>query len=194
MELNGKKIILASTSPRREAILAGMDIEFTKEPKTHFIEHYKDDTPSEMIPILMSEGKSEGFHRRLGKNEVLITADTMVILDGLALGKPHHSSEAYEMLGKLSGKRHSVVTAVTLRDSKHKKTFIETSYVYFNDLGKEEIKYYVDKYKPFDKAGAYGIQEWIGSIGISRIEGSFDNVAGLPGAKLYQELKEFAKG
>jgi septum formation protein len=191
MDLNGKTLILSSTSPRREKILSDMDIIFSVEPKTRFLEKYDQSTPHEQIPVLMAEGKSEGFHRELERNEILLTADTMVFVDDKAIGKPHHHEEAYEMLRSLSGKKHKVITAVTLRDRKGKVTFTDTSFVYFNDLSDEEIKYYVDKYKPFDKAGAYGIQEWIGYIGISRIEGSFTNIMGLPAAKTYQELKKF---
>ncbi len=191
MYLNGKALILSSTSPRREKILSEMDIIFSVEAKTRFQEKYDALIPHEQIPILMSEGKSNGFHRELDKDEILLTADTIILLDDKVIGKPHHHEEAYEMLRTLSGKRHKVITAVTLRDRKGKVTFTDTSYVYFNDLSGEDIKYYVDKYKPFDKAGAYGIQEWIGCIGISRIDGSFSNVMGLPAAKTYQELKEF---
>jgi len=192
MDLNGKSLILSSTSPRREKILSEMDIIFSVEAKTRFQEKYDAQIPHEQIPILMSEGKSKGFHRELEKNEILLTADTMVLLDDKAMGKPHHHKEAYEMLRTLSGKKHKVITSVTLRDSKSMFTFTDTSYVYFNDLSEEDIKYYIDKYTPFDKAGAYGIQEWIGNIGISRIEGSFTNIMGLPSAKTYQELKKFA--
>lgn len=192
MDLNGKTLILSSTSPRREKILSEMDIIFSVEAKTRFQEEYDESTPHEQIPILMSEGKSDGFHRELEKDEILLTADTMVFVDDKAIGKPHHHEEAYEMLRTLSGKKHKVITSVTLRDRRGKETFTDTSYVYFNDLSEEDIKYYVDKYKPFDKAGAYGIQEWIGYIGISRIDGSFTNIMGLPAAKTYGEIKKFA--
>jgi septum formation protein len=191
MNLKDKKIILSSTSPRRETLLKGLDIDFKVDCRTHFKENYDNDTPIEKIPLLMSEGKSKGFHRDLKENEILITADTMVYIDGIVLGKPHDRKASVDMLKQLSGKKHKVITAVTIRDSNKGETFADTSYVYFKDLSEEEIDYYVSKYKPYDKAGSYGIQEWIGYIGITKIEGSFCNIMGLPVQKVYQELQKF---
>ncbi|MCI1786111.1 MAG: Maf family nucleotide pyrophosphatase [Bacteroidales bacterium] len=191
MDLKGKKIILSSTSPRRETLLKGLDIDFKVDCRTHFKESYGKDTPIEEIPALMSEGKSKGFHRDLKENEILITADTMVYVDGKVLGKPHDHKASIDMLRELSGKRHKVITAVTIRDNHRSETFTDTSCVFFKDLSEEEIDYYVSKYKPYDKAGSYGIQEWIGYIGITKIEGSFCNIMGLPVHKVYRELQKF---
>jgi septum formation protein len=145
----------------------------------------------------MSEGKSEGFHRPLKDDEILITADTMVILPPLGgspgeiLGKPRDRADAIRMLRDLSGRSHHVTTAVTLRDTHKKETFTATTEVWFKSLSPEEITYYVDTYKPFDKAGAYAIQEWIGHIGITRIEGSYFNVVGFPVQRVYEALQRF---
>ena len=140
---------------------------------------------------MMSEGKSYGFHRPLDADEILITSDTMVYVDGKTLGKPADRAEAISMLRSLSGKEHQVITGVTIRDNKRSETFSDTSYVFFKELSDEEISYYIDTYKPFDKAGAYGIQEWIGYVGITRIEGSFYTIMGLPTHLVYQELLKF---
>ena len=141
----------------------------------------------------MSEGKSGGFHRQLGPDEILLTSDTMVICDGKALGKPHGREEAISMLRFLSGKCHSVVTAITLRDASRSKTVSDKAFVHFKELTDNEIEYYVDNYKPYDKAGAYAIQEWIGYIGITKIDGSFFTIMGLPIHLVYQELEYFLK-
>ena len=191
MDLKSRKLILASASPRRRELLQGADLQFTVDADTDFIESYAPDTPAEDIPALMSEGKSYGFHRQLEENEILLTSDTMVICDGKAMGKPHDRQEAVEMLEFLSGKCHSVVTAITLRDSVHSETVYDKACVHFKTLTPAEIEYYVDKYRPYDKAGAYAIQEWIGYIGISKIEGSFFTIMGLPIHLVYQELAKF---
>lgn len=191
MDLKSRKLILASASPRRRELLQGADLQFTVDADTDFIESYAPDTPAEDIPALMSEGKSYGFHRQLEENEILLTSDTMVICDGKAMGKPHDRQEAVEMLEFLSGKCNSVVTAITLRDSVHSETVSDKACVHFKTLTPAEIEYYVDKYRPYDKAGAYAIQEWIGYIGISKIEGSFFTIMGLPIHLVYQELAKF---
>jgi MAF protein len=191
MNTNGKKIILASGSPRRKELMAAMDIEFTIDSKTNFIEEYAAGTPHEMVPQLMSEGKSLGFHRPLEDNEILVTSDTMVLCGNEILGKPSGREDAVRMLRLLSGRGHHVITAVTIRSKSKIKSFSVTSEVFFKNLSQEEIDYYVDTYKPFDKAGAYGIQEWIGYIGISRLEGSFYNVMGFPAQRFYEELQNF---
>ena len=140
----------------------------------------------------MSEGKSAGFHRPLAEDEILITADTMVIIPGKEiLGKPKDRQDACRMLRDLSGRSHHVITAVTLRDSQKKETFTVTTEVWFKELSESEINYYIDTYKPFDKAGAYAIQEWIGHIGITRIEGSYFNVVGFPVQRVYEALMRF---
>jgi len=191
MDLKGKKIILASASPRRKELLDSLDIDFTIDTQTNFKESYNSIKPLERIPSMMSEGKSYGFHRPLDADEILITSDTMVYVDGKTLGKPTDRADAISMLRFLSGKEHQVITAVTIRDNKRSETFSDTSSVFFKELSDEEISYYIDTYKPFDKAGAYGIQEWIGYVGITRIEGSFYTIMGLPTHLVYQELLKF---
>jgi septum formation protein len=191
MNLNGRKIILASNSPRRRELLEGLDIPFTVDAETSFVENTPESIPHEKIPEAMSEGKSLGFHRALAPDEILVTSDTMVLCGKEILGKPHSHEEAERMLRLLSGREHQVITAVTIRNSSRHKTFSVTTNVFFKDLSDEEIDYYIDSYKPYDKAGAYGIQEWIGYVGISRIEGSFYNVMGFPTHRFWQELQAF---
>ncbi len=192
MDLKSIHIILASGSPRRRELLKGLDLDFEVDTRNNFVEKYDPSTPFDKVPLLMSEGKSAGFHRDLIPGEVLITADTMVILPGKEiLGKPKDREDAVRMLRDLSGREHHVVTAVTLRGISHKESFTATTKVWFKELSDEEITYYVDTYKPFDKAGAYAIQEWIGHIGITRIEGSYFNVVGFPVQRVYEALKRF---
>ena len=191
IDLKDKQIILASGSPRRRELLSAMDIPFTVDTGNTFDESWSSDTPHEKVPELMSEGKSFGFHRELADNEILVTSDTMVLCGTEILGKPKDRDDAIRMLKLLSGRGHQVITAVTIRDREKKKTFSVTSNVFFKELSDSEITYYLDTYKPYDKAGAYGIQEWIGYIGISRLEGSFYNVMGFPASRFYEELKAF---
>ena len=191
IDLKDKQIILASGSPRRRELLSAMDIPFTVDTGNTFDESWSEDTPHEKVPELMAEGKSFGFHRELADNEILVTSDTMVLCGTEILGKPKDRDDAIRMLNLLSGRGHQVITAVTLRDREKKKTFFVTSNVFFKELSDSEITYYLDTYKPYDKAGAYGIQEWIGYIGISRLEGSFYNVMGFPASRFYEELKAF---
>jgi septum formation protein len=191
MDIKGKKIILGSNSPRRKELLAGLDIEFTVDTGNTFEEVYDPATPHERIPEVLSEGKSYGFHRPLAEGEVLITSDTLVLCEDRVMGKPRSREEAFDMLRFLSGKEHKVITAITVRDSQRCKTSSDTAIVFFKELSDNEIEYYVDTFKPFDKAGAYGIQEWIGYIGIGKIEGSFFTIMGLPVHLVYQELLNF---
>ena len=197
MDLHGKRIILGSNSPRRRELLKGLDIDFTVDTGNNFQENFGLGVPYDTVPRLMSEGKSHGFHRPLEDSEILITADTMVILPaedgrpGEILGKPKDRADACRMLRDLSGRRHHVTTAVTLRDSRREETFEVTTQVWFKPLTEAEIAYYVDTYKPFDKAGAYAIQEWIGYVGITRIEGSYFNVVGFPVQRVYEKLQSF---
>lgn len=193
MDTHGKRIILASNSPRRKELLAALDIDFTVDTGTSFVETYSPDTPHERVPELMSRGKSLGFHRELDSDEILVTSDTMVLCGKEILGKPVDREDAERMLKLLSGREHQVITAVTIRDQEHEKTFSVTSSVLFKELSNSEIDYYINTYKPFDKAGAYGIQEWIGYIGITGIEGSFYNVMGFPTQRFYDELQSFLK-
>lgn len=194
----GKRIILGSNSPRRRELMAGLGLPFTVDTGNSFEECYAPDTPHEIIPTLMSEGKSAGFHRPLEEDEILITADTMVLLHdrgGLSpiLGKPHSREEAVAMLHELSGRTHEVITSVTIRDTKRKETFSDSTLVTFRPLADEEIEWYVDNYRPYDKAGSYGVQEWIGYVAITGIQGSFYNVMGFPTHKVYERLRTFLK-
>lgn len=193
MDTGGKRIILASNSPRRRELLAALGLEFTVDTGTSFVEEYTPDTPHTKVPELMSRGKSLGFHRPLEEDELLVTSDTMVLCGTEILGKPLDKADAVRMLRMLSGREHQVITAVTIRDSKREKTFSVTSNVFFKKLSYNEIDYYIENYKPFDKAGAYGIQEWIGYIGITGIEGSFYNVMGFPTQRFFDELQDFIR-
>ena len=194
MDLKGKRIILGSNSPRRRELLSGLNIDFEVDTRNDFNECFDPVTPFDEVPVLMSEGKSAGFHRPLADDEILITADTMVILpptgsrEGEILGKPRDREDAVRMLRDLSGRGHHVTTAVTLRTSSRMETFTDTTEVWFKPLSEEEIAYYVDTFKPYDKAGAYAIQEWIGYAGITRIDGSYFNVVGFPVQKVYEAL------
>ena len=192
MDLKGKHVILASGSPRRRELLAGLGVEFEVDTNTSFKEDFSPEMPHSEVPALLSEGKSHGFWRPLEKGEILITSDTMVLLDKLIMGKPRSREEAADMLLKLSGRVHEVITAVTVRDAVHEETVTDTTMVTFRVLSREEIDYYIDTCRPFDKAGAYGIQEWIGYAACTGIEGSFYNVMGFPVHKVYEELVKFA--
>lgn len=191
MDTKGKKIILGSNSPRRRELLAGLDIEFTVDTGNTFEEIYDASTAHELIPEVLSKGKSYGFHRELADDEILITSDTLVLCGETVMGKPRSREEAIAMLKALSDREHKVITAITLRDSVRCSTVSDTAYVHFNRLTDKEIEYYIDTYKPFDKAGAYGIQEWIGYMGIDRIDGSYFTIMGLPVHLVYQELLKF---
>ena len=200
MDLKGKRIILGSNSPRRRELLKGLGIDFLVDTRNNFDENFSSETPYDEVPRLMSEGKSLGFHRPLEPDEILITADTMVILPpdngrpGEILGKPRDREDAIRMLRDLSGRGHHVTTAVTFRTVNRKETFSDTTEVWFKELTGEEIAYYVDTFKPFDKAGAYAIQEWIGYAGITRIDGSYFNVVGFPVQRVYETLLRFLEG
>lgn len=191
MNIGDKKIILGSGSPRRKELLSGLNIDFEVDTRNDFNEYINRDIPHPQIPVLMSEGKSFGFHRPLADNEILITSDTLVLCGDMVLGKPSTEKEAAWMLRSLSGKAHEVITAVTIRSSSRKETFSDTAAVHFKELTDSEISYYIDNFKPYDKAGAYGIQEWIGYIGITGIEGSFFTIMGLPVHLVYRKLLEF---
>jgi len=191
MDLKGKSIILASASPRRKELLSGLCVDFEVDTKNNFEETYAPETIPEKIPEILSEGKSLGFHRPLEPDEILISSDTLVLCEGHVMGKPHSREDAYNMLRLLSGRSHKVITAVTIRDSFRTETFSDTSIVHFKELSDSEIYYYIDNFKPFDKAGAYGIQEWIGYIGIERIEGSYFTIMGFPVHLVYDEILKF---
>ncbi|HIS22451.1 MAG TPA: septum formation protein Maf [Candidatus Cryptobacteroides intestinipullorum] len=191
MDLHGKRIILGSASPRRKELLRGLDLEFETDTGNTFTEDFRNITSLHEIPAMMSRGKSHGFHRQLSPDEILITSDTVVICGDEVMGKPRDREDAVRMLRKLSGRRHEVVTAVTIRSAGKEETFSDTAFVRFRELGKEEIDYYIDKYRPYDKAGAYAVQEWIGYIGIESIEGSFYTIMGLPVFQVYRHLEKF---
>lgn len=193
-KLNGYKLILASSSPRRKFLLEGVDIDFTVEVCGDVTEDFDQSMDIQNVPEYLAELKSVGYSRILEDNEVLVTADTMVLCNNQILGKPKDREDAIRILFALSGKKHQVLTGVFIRSNNKRKSFTATSDVYFRDLTKQEIEYYVDKYQPYDKAGAYGAQEWIGYVAISRIEGSFFNVMGLPIQSLYLELDKFLSG
>lgn len=182
---------LASASPRRRELLKGLDIDFTVEPGKDEKEAFGADLPHTEIPAFLARHKSETFHRALAPREVLITADTLVFLDEQILGKPLDAEEARQMLRDLSGRTHTVTTGVALRTCEKIHTFSDTTEVDFKPLTDEEIAYYIEKYRPFDKAGAYGVQEWIGYVGITAIRGSYFNVMGLTVQRLYTELCGF---
>ena len=184
------KLILASASPRRRQLLEGAGFEFEVRLKPTE-EKWEPGMPPEKVPEHLAHLKASAFEGELQPDELLITADTVVCLNGEILGKPAGREEAIAMLRKLSGCKHTVVTGVCLTTADRQKSFSVSTDVYFKELTDKEITYYVDRYQPFDKAGAYGIQEWIGYIGIRRIEGSFYNVMGLPVQKLYEELNQF---
>ena len=189
-QLENYTVVLASKSPRRQELLKGMGVRFvclTKETPEDYPE-----MPFKKVPEYLSRQKSLAFtDEELPSNYLLITADTVVIAENEILGKPADREDAMRMLHVLSGKSHHVVTGVTVRTKDKTKTFSAISKVTFAPLDLEEMAYYVDRYKPYDKAGAYGIQEWIGYVGISGLQGSFYNVMGLPTRKLYQTLKSF---
>ena len=184
------KIVLASKSPRRKQLLEELGISF--EVKILDVEEvYPDDMPTEAIPAFLAELKAKPFEKELTDDTLVITADTIVCCDHHVLGKPANYDEAFRMLKLLSGRVHQVATGVCIVTKHKKKTFTATSDVFFKELTDEEIDYYVRNFKPYDNAGAYGIQEWIGYIAVERIEGSYFNVMGLPVQRLYEELRKF---
>lgn len=189
--LSGCRLILASHSPRRRELLAGCGLQFTLADNYEVDERYPDDLPADEVAAYLSRLKSESFPGELSDGEVLITADTVVLLQDRILGKPSGREGAIGMLRDLSGRNHRVITGVTLRRRDGIETFDSRTEVWFKPLTAEEIRYYVDTFQPYDKAGAYGIQEWIGYVGIERIEGSFYNVMGLPVQKLIARLEKF---
>lgn len=186
-----KRIILGSGSPRRRELLAGLDVDFTVDTGNNFEESVPENVAPDDVPLLMSQGKSHGFHRELEEDELLITADTVVIVDGEVLGKPHNREQAISMLKELSGREHEVVSAVTFRTSRKERSIKDSTMVFVSPLSDDEIAYYIDTYKPYDKAGGYGIQEWLGYAAIGRIEGSFYNVMGFPVHRVWELLQEF---
>ncbi|WP_438589987.1 Maf family nucleotide pyrophosphatase [Duncaniella muris] len=187
--LSGYEVILASGSPRRRELLEMLDVEFRVDTSHPVDEIVPDGTPAEEVPVYLSRLKAAAYPLAPGEKKVVITADTVVILDGKVLGKPVDEADACRMITLMQGREQKVVTGVTVRTPDLCQTFSAESVVDFAPLAADEIAYYVAKYKPFDKAGAYGIQEWIGAAGIKGISGSFYNVMGLPVQRLYSVLK-----
>lgn len=181
------KIVLASNSPRRRELLRGLGLDFKVEIIKGIAEGYPEGLPIEEIPLYISREKAAAY--KVDVDELLITADTIVALGGEIMGKPEDATDARRMLRELSGKTHHVVTGVCLTTASGQKAFSETTAVTFRELADDEIDYYITHDKPFDKAGAYGIQEWIGYVGVTRIDGSFYNVMGLPVERVYEELR-----
>lgn len=183
-------VILASNSPRRRELLGGLGIEYQVMTIPGIDESYPESLRGEEIPIHISQKKAEAYLQQMQDNDLIITADTIVYQDGMVLGKPADEAEAIKMLQLLSGHTHQVITGVSVVTKQKVKSFAVTTQVTFASLTDEEIQYYVQHYRPYDKAGSYGIQEWIGFIGVTGIEGSYFNVMGLPVQRLYTELKQ----
>lgn len=188
--LSKYSVVLASASPRRRELLSELGLNFMIRP-ANVIEEYPNALGMTAIPVFLSDLKAKALSSDMAADELIITADTIVWKRGEVLGKPANREEAFQMLKSLSGSQHQVITGVTVLSKEKKRSFHAVTEVWFDELTDEEINFYIDKYQPMDKAGAYGIQEWIGFIGIYKIEGSFYNVMGLPVHKLYQTLKEF---
>lgn len=186
-EKNIPPIILASKSPRRQELLTLMNIPFRIALKD-VDESYPEELSPEQIAVYIAKKKARAFDESLADDEIVLTADTIVCVDNLILGKPEDETHAFEMLSLLSGRKHEVFTGVALMNKSRLHSFFEATDVYFRNLSPQQIKYYIEKYKPLDRAGSYGIQDWIGLIGIERITGSYTNVVGLPTERLYREL------
>lgn len=190
-KLEGYNLILASASPRRRQLLADCGLNFTLAEKFECDESFPADMPACEVAQYLSKIKSNAYPNELADSDIVLTADTVVIAEDKILGKPADKTEATAMLSMLSARKHIVTTGVTIRSKRLSHSFSVTSTVSFRALSNEEIDYYIETYKPYDKAGAYGIQEWIGYVAIEGIEGSFFNVMGLPVQRLYMELDSF---
>ena len=189
-DLNNYRIILASRSPRRQQLLRELGLKFDVVIK-EYSETYPEGLDGEMIAAYIAQQKAISFKKELLFNEIVITADTIVWCNNKVLGKPLDQKDAVNILKEISGNEHKVITGVTLLSFSKEITFTDSTKVTFDILSEKEINYYVDRFKPYDKAGAYGIQEWIGLVACSYIEGSYSNVVGLPVQKLYRELQRF---
>ncbi len=185
------KLILGSASPRRQELLKSLGFEFRNQPVKVDETLWPKDLEAQEIPIYLAELKADAYEEELKENELLITADTVVWCEGKVFNKPENFAEGKKMLETLSGKMHEVFTAVCLKSANKQTTFYDVSKVYFKKLKSDEIEYYLTNYSPYDKAGGYGVQDWIGYIGIDKIDGSFYNVMGLPVKELYEELIKF---
>lgn len=189
--MKAKKIILASNSPRRRELLAGLDISFEVKVIPGIDESYPEDLPAVEVPQYISKAKADAYLGMIGNDTMVITADTVVVLDDEILGKPVDDDDARRILHKLSGKTHQVITGVCLTSLDKQRVFAVTTGVTFKQFTEQEIDYYVSHYHPLDKAGAYGIQEWIGHIGVTALNGSYFNVMGLPVQRIYMEMQDF---
>ncbi len=183
------RIILASNSPRRKELLAGLGVDYEVRTLPDVDESYPDTLQGGDIPLYIAREKAAAYRELLQPDELMITADTIVYLDGRVLGKPHDREDALRMLREMSGRTHEVFTGVCLTTTTWQRSFTSQTEVRFASLTEEEIGWYVDKYQPMDKAGAYGVQEWIGYVGVEYIAGSYFNIMGLPVQRLYRELK-----
>jgi septum formation protein len=184
------KIILASNSPRRRELLSGLGVDYEVKIVPGIDETYPESLNGEEIPVYIAQEKANAYRASLQPDELVITADTIVYVDGMVLGKPVDEADACRMLRMLSGCTHQVITGVCLTTVDFQKSFASVTEVTFDTLSDEEIGYYVEKYRPMDKAGSYGVQEWIGFVGVTGLKGSYYNVMGLPVQRLYKELKE----
>ena len=191
MSFKDYHIILASNSPRRKELLRGLDIAFDVRVQPDIAEDYPADTAPADVAAYISREKANAYKDTIAENELIITADTVVIVGNEILGTPHDGAEAKEMLHKISGRKHQVVTGVCLTTTEKQHCFSVSTDVTFKNLKEEEIDYYIETYSPLDKAGAYGIQEWIGYIGVTALEGSYFNVMGLPVQRIWEELNRF---
>lgn len=189
--LDKYNVILASASPRRRELLNMLAVKFTVARGIDVDESYPDTLAPEDVPLYLSGLKADAYRQAMKPDDLIITADTVVIIDNEVIGKPSSSEEAKTMLSKLSGHTHTVVSGVTITTQRRRESFSVSTDVRFSKLTEEEIEYYIDTYQPLDKAGAYGIQEWIGAAGVESIDGSFYNVMGLPVNRLYHVLKSF---
>lgn len=192
-DFNSHKILLASNSPRRRELLKFIAPNFQIAPPVDTEETYPSTLKPDVVPAYLSKLKAAPYLTNLADDEILITADTVVICDDKILGKPKDNADAFNMLRLLSGKTHKVITGVSISAKNSQSTFSATTFVTFDQLNDDEINYYIDTYHPLDKAGAYGIQEWIGGIGITKIEGCYYNVVGLPLNELKRHLIEFQR-
>ena len=183
------KIVLASNSPRRRELMTGLGVKYTVKTLPDIEELFPDGLAAEEIPVYIAKGKADAYMHLIKPDQLIITADTIVWLEGDVLGKPQDDDEAKKMLRCLSGKTHQVITGVCLTTKTFQKSFSSVSEVTFAKLSDDEIDYYVGHYHPLDKAGAYGVQEWIGFVGVEKISGSYFNVMGLPIQHLYRELE-----
>lgn len=190
MKIKDYNIILASNSPRRKELLTALNIDFSVKVLPDIAENYPASTPTEEIALYISKEKANAYKATMKEKDLIITADTVVIVENEVLGKPKNKEVAQQMLRKISGRTHQVITGVCLLTKTFQHTFKVSTDVTFKELSEAEINYYIDNYQPYDKAGAYGIQEWIGCIGVTSLSGSYFNVMGLPVQRIWEEINK----